>query len=233
MSTLTTPPTDAPRQLGGAEASAAAKPERTMRPSRSAAVLALQAQALAHAHVDAAAAAVVDKLALLLCCERVSLSLYIGGRLRVVAISGAADVQERNGAVARLAAAMTEALDQRLSVVHPLPSGASPAITLAHQELAQANGQAAIYTVPVATRHEMLGAMLFERRDGFDSAALETAKDAAMFAGPLLALKQRADDRVGPRVAQALRPSARRPFGGSRVSIGRAAVALSLLAATG
>jgi RND family efflux transporter MFP subunit len=231
--TPTTPPIAAPRQHGAAEAPAAAKVERATRPSRSAAVLALQAQALAHARFDAAAAAVVDKLALLLHCERVSLGLYIGGRLRMVAISGAADAQERHGAVARLAAAMTEALDQRLAVVHPLPSGASPAVTLAHQELAQANGQAAIYTVPVATRHEMLGAMLFERRDGFDSAALETAKDAAMFAGPLLALKQRADDRVGPRVAQALRPSAHRPFGGSRISIGRAAVALSLLAATG
>jgi multidrug resistance efflux pump len=230
--TITTPAIDAPRQHGGAEAPAAAKPARAPRPSRSAAVLALQAQALAHVRFDAAAAAVVDKLALLLGCERVSLGLYIGGRLRTVAISGAADVQERHGAVARLTAAMAEALDQRLAVVHPLPSGASPAVTLAHQELAQANGQTAIYTVPVATRHEMLGALLFERRDGFDSTALETAKDAAMFAGPLLALKQRADDRVGPRMAQALRPSTRRPFGGARLSFVRAAIALSMLAAT-
>ena len=75
---------------------------------------------------------------------------------------------------------MAEALDQRLAIVHPLPAGASPAITLAHQELSQSNGHAAIYTVPVATRYEMLGALLFERRGGFDTQALEAAKDAAL-----------------------------------------------------
>jgi len=189
----------------------------------------MQAHALAHANFDAAAAAVVNQLALTLPCERVSLGLYIGGRLRITAISGAADVREKHNAVGRIAAAMAEALDQRLAIVHPLPAGASPAITLAHQELSQSNGHAAIYTVPVATRHEMLGALLFERRGGFDTQALEAAKDTAMFAGPMLALKQRADDRVGHRVAQALRPAARRPFDAPKFSMARAAIGASLL----
>jgi Barrel-sandwich domain of CusB or HlyD membrane-fusion/GAF domain len=201
------------------EPAAARSPVRAVRPSRSAAVLAVQAHALAQSSFDAAAAAVVNQLAQMLPCERVSLGLYIGGRLRIAAISGAADVREKHNAVGRIAAAMAEALDQRLAIVHPLPSSASPAITLAHQDLAQSNGHAAIYTVPVATRHELLGALLFERRGGFDTQALEAAKDAAMFAGPLLALKQRADDRVGHRVAQALRPAAKRPFGGANVSV--------------
>lgn len=213
-----------------AVASAAVRaPARAVRPSRSAAVLAVQAHALAHAHFDAAAAAVVNQLAQALPCERISLGLYIGGRLRIAAISGAADVREKHNAVGRIVAAMAEALDQRLAIVHPLPSGASPAITLAHQELSQSNGHAAIYTVPVATRHELLGALLFERRGGFDSHALEAAKDAAMFAGPLLALKQRADDRVGHRVAQVLRPAARLPFGGARFPLVRAAIVASVL----
>jgi Barrel-sandwich domain of CusB or HlyD membrane-fusion len=212
-----------------AESTAARAPARGARPSRSAAVLALQAQALAQARFDAAAAAVVNQLALVLPCERVSLALYGGGRLRIVAISGAADVREKHNAVLRIGAAMAEALDQRLAIVHPLPSGASPAITLAHQELSQSNSQVAIYTVPVATRHEMLGALLFERRGGFDTPALEAAKDAAMFVGPLLALKQRADDSVGHRVAQALRPSVRRPFGGAPFALGRAAAALTVV----
>jgi RND family efflux transporter MFP subunit len=194
-------------------------------------VLALQAQALAQPRFDAAAATVVNALALALPCERASLGLYVGGKLRVVAISGASDVREKHNAVARIAAAMSEALDQRLAIVHPLPSGASPAVTLAHQELAQSNGHAAIYSVPVVTRHELLGAMLFERRDGFDAHALEAAKDAAMFAGPLLALKQRADDRVGHRVAEALRPRAKRPFGSEGLPIARVALAAAVLAA--
>lgn len=226
--TATTPPATVPTQPS-AETPAARAPARAVRPSRSAAVLAVQAHALAHANFDAAAAAVVNQLALTLPCERVSLGLYIGGRLRIAAISGAADVREKHNAVGRIASAMAEALDQRLAIVHPLPAGASPAITLAHQELSQSNGHAAIYTVPVATRHEMLGALLFERRGGFDTQALEAAKDAAMFAGPLLALKQRADDRVGHRVAQALRPVAKRPFGGARFSVAQAVIGATLV----
>jgi len=209
----TTPPSiHAPKPAAVPPAATA----RASRPSRGATVLALQAQALAHAGFDAAAAAVVNQLALLIGCERVSLGLYAGGRLRVVAVSGATEVRESHAAVARLAAAMAEALDQRLVIVHPLPSGASPAITLAHQELSQHNGKGAVCTVPVATRHEMLGALLFERRGGFDSVALETAKDAAMFAGPLLAFQQRASDGLGQRVAQVLRPGAPRPFHAKR-----------------
>ena len=230
--TATTPSTTSPRQ-DSAEPSAARSAARTVRPSRSAAVLAVQAHALAQSNFDAAAAAVVNQLAQTLPCERVSLGLYIGGRLRIAAISGATDVREKHNAVGRIVAAMAEALDQRLAIVHPLPSGASPAITLAHQDLAQSNGHAAIYCVPVATRHELLGALLFERRGGFDTQALEAAKDAAMFAGPLLALKQRADDRVGHRVAQALRPAAKRPFGGAAFSVPRAVVGATLLALSG
>lgn len=226
--TATTPPVTLPSQ-DSAEPTAARAPARAVRPSRSAAVLAVQAHALAHANFDAAAAAVVNQLAQALPCERISLGLYIGGRLRIAAISGAADVREKHNAVGRIVSAMAEALDQRLAIVHPLPSGASPAITLAHQELSQSNGHAAIYTVPVATRHELLGALLFERRGGFDTHALEAAKDAAMFAGPLLALKQRADDRVGHRVAQALRPAARLPFGGAKFPLVRAAIGASVL----
>jgi Barrel-sandwich domain of CusB or HlyD membrane-fusion/GAF domain len=226
--TATTPPVTLPSQ-DSAEPTAARAPARAVRPSRSAAVLAVQAHALAHANFDAAAAAVVNQLAQALPCERISLGLYIGGRLRIVAISGAADVREKHNAVGRIVSAMAEALDQRLAIVHPLPSGASPAITLAHQDLSQSNGHAAIYTVPVATRHELLGALLFERRGGFDTHALEAAKDAAMFAGPLLALKQRADDRVGHRVAQALRPAARLPFGGARFPVVRTAISAGLL----
>ena len=225
--TAATPAETAPRQ-DSVEPSAARLPVRA-RPSRSAAVLAVQAHALAQSNFDAAASAVCNQMAQALPCERVSLGLYIGGRMRIVAISGAADVREKHNAVGRIAASMVEALDQRLAIVHPLPSGASPAITLAHQELSQSNGNAAIYTVPVATRHEMFGALLFERRGGFDAPALEAAKDAAMFAGPLLALKQRADDRVGHRVAQALRPSTKRPFGGARFSVARAAIYATLI----
>ena len=221
-------PTAAAGRANGTAANAATG-AGVQRPSRSAAVLALQAQALAQAEFDAAAAAVVNRLARTLPCERVSLALYTGGRLCIVAISGAADVHKRHHTAARIVAAMAEAIDQRLAIVHPTPAGASPAISLAHGELAQSNGQAPICSVPVLTRHEVLGAMLFERRAGFDTMALEAAKDAAMFAGPLLALMQRAQSGVGRRVAKALRPSARQPFGARRPPLVAIAAMLTLM----
>lgn len=208
---------------------------RPARPSRSAAVLSVQAKALAHDRFDAAAAAVVNHLALTLGCERVSLGLYTGARLQVIAVSGASDVRVRQSAVRHLAAAMAEALEQRLAIVHPLPPGASPALTLAHQQLAQSNGQAAIYSVPIATRHEVLGALVFERARGFDVPMLEAARDAAMFAGPLLAMQQRAQAGVGHRLGAVLRlrSAARLPFGRGSVSPLAVASAVGALALVG
>ena len=85
--TATTPPATVPTQPS-AETPAASTPARAVRPSRRAAVLAVQAHALAHANFDAAAAAVVNQLAKTLPCERVSLGLYIGGRLRIGLLRG-------------------------------------------------------------------------------------------------------------------------------------------------
>ncbi|MCC7152714.1 MAG: HlyD family efflux transporter periplasmic adaptor subunit [Rubrivivax sp.] len=174
------------------------------RPSRSAAVVALQSRALAHDTLAASGLAVVNELALQLGCERVTLALGPPQRLRVRAVSHAADLRPHQTLLKLLAAAMSEAIEQRAAIVHPLPPGASPTITLAHDALAQANGHTAICTMPIVARRELLGALLFERRSGFDNVALQTAKDAAMFVGPLLALQERAEAPVVGQVRQAL-----------------------------
>jgi biotin carboxyl carrier protein len=211
-------------------------PALASRVSRSAAVLALQARALAHEDFDAAAAEVMNQLSRQLGCARTSLGLMVGGRLRVVATTGAGGIDTRSGEAQRIRAAMAEALDQRLEIVHPLPAGATPAITVAHAALAAANGQAAIFSVPIATRHELMGVLLLERAGGFDIAARETAKDAAMFVGPILALGHRAQTGIARRIARALSPqTALRPFGGKRrfpwrLALGAAGLALAALA---
>jgi multidrug efflux pump subunit AcrA (membrane-fusion protein) len=179
-----------------------------VRPSRSASVLMLHARALAHESFDAAAADVIAQLARLLGCDRVSLGLKVHGRLRVVAISGDADPVRRRGETPRIAAAMAEALEQRTALSYPLPPGAAPAVTVAHRALAQQHG-GVILTMPMATREELLGALLFERPAAFDHAAVETAKDAAMFVAPVLALRHRVDSTVGERLARALGHPAR------------------------
>ncbi len=170
---------------------AAATGDGRRQASRGASVLGLQARALMHERPDAAGRAVVDQLAQSLGCERVSLGLLVSGRLLVAAVSGAGDLRRRQAGLQPLAAAMNESIDQRSPVIHPMAT--STVVALAHGDLARVNGGFSIYTIPVTSRELPIGAMLFERRGGFDAASLQGARDAAMFVAPVLALQHRAD----------------------------------------
>jgi multidrug resistance efflux pump len=189
----------------------------------------LHARALAQETFDDAAADVLNQLALLLHCDRVSLGLRDKGKLQVVAVSGSGEASRRNTQLLRIAAAMNESLEQRSPIVHPLPSGSTPAVTVAHRALAEGSG--AVLTMPVATRHEWFGALLFERRDAFDRVTVEAAKDAAMFVGPVLALKHRFEATMGERVTRALGGTSKTgPFALRRMPVRRALAAAGVLA---
>ena len=71
------------------------------------------------------------------------------------------------------------------------------------RSLPSLNGHAAIATMPFASRSRTLGALVFERRNGFDGHALELAKDAAMFVAPILELKHRLEAPLASRLAEA------------------------------
>ncbi len=137
----------------------------------------------------------------------------------------------RQNLVRAIAAAMDECLDQRSTVIHPLPRGSSAAVAVAHAELARANGQAAICTVPMVGRSRALGAIVFERREGFDARALELAKDAALFVGPILELKHRLDAPVGGRIVEAVAPRGRRLAGTTWLTTSRLGAAAAVLVA--
>lgn len=193
-------------------------------------MLLLQSRALAQASFDAACASALADLAVLLQCERISLGLRQGADCRVVAVSGVADLRQRQDAVCLLALAMQEALDQRCAVLHPLPPDTSRCTTLAHAALAHGNGGLAVCTLPILCAGQPAGALLFERRQGLDAAALQLAQDAALFIGPLLVLRQRADSGWRARLGAAA------GHGGAALSPWRlgtlaAAVGLCVLAA--
>lgn len=176
------------------------KPARTPRLDSGAAMLVLQSRALAHARFATAAASVVADLAVLLRCERVSLGLRTRQRVRVTTMSGVTDLRARQDAVRSVARAMEEAVRQRSAVVYPLPPGTAPNITLAHAALAQSNGRMSICSVPIVCGDRAVGALLFERRGGFDARSMQFAKDAALFIGPVLALQKRAEASVSARL---------------------------------
>ena len=212
------------------KASSPAAAPTTARKSRGAVVLALQARALGQDRFRPAATAVATELARILHCDRVSIGFRQHGRARVGAISDGADIRSRQNTVQALAAAMDEAIDQRDIIVYPLPPGSSPSISIAHAALAKADGQLSICTVPIVGRGRALGAIVLERQDGFDAAALETAKDAAAFVGSVLELKFRLDQPVGGRIVEAVSPrtdgNGERRFGNAGVVAGALAVAL-------
>jgi hypothetical protein len=201
--------------------------------SRSSGVLTLQARALAHERFRSAATSVVTELALRMGCERVCIGFYRQGRLRIGAMSGTADTGAQRSIARAIVGAMEEALDQASMVMHPLPQGNSLTVTLAHAELAQLNGQLSICSVPIVGRRRAYGALLFERREAFDARAVEAAKDAALFVGPVLELKHRIEQPLGGRIVDAVSP--RR--GGAALfrlgtwQVGGAAAALVLLVA--
>jgi len=181
--------------------------------SRGGVVLALQARALAHEGFQAAATAVVNDLAQQLGCERVSIGFQAHGRVAVAAISNLADFRPQQNAVQAIAGAMEESLEQRAAIVYPMPPGSAGGMSLAHAQLAKLNGHAAVATMPFASRSRTLGALVCERRNGFDARALELAKDAAMFVAPILELKHRIDAPLASRLADAMAPRGRRRSG--------------------
>ena len=167
-------------------------------------MLVLQSRALAHSGFAAASASVVADLAVLLRCERVSLGLCEGQRVRVATMSGVTDLRARQEAVGRVAQAMQEALEQRCAIVHPLPPDMADHVTQAHAELARGNGQLSICTVPIVSGEQAAGALLFERQGGFDADTLQLAKDAGLFIGPVLVLQQRAEASLQARLRSTL-----------------------------
>ena len=209
------------------------KMQRAPSLSRSAGVLTLQARALAHERFRSAATSVVTELALRLGCERVCIGFYRQGRLRIGAMSGTADIRQQRNLARSIVGAMEEAIDQASMVVHPAPQGTSLTVTLAHAELAQLNGQLSICSVPVVGRRRAYGALVFERQGGFDARAVEAAKDAALFVGPVLELKHRIEQPLGGRIVDAVSPrrGSASLFRLGTWQVGGAAAALVLLAA--
>ena len=192
-------------------------------------MLVLQARALRHERFEPAAAAVLNGLGLMAGCERVSLGLQLHGGLQVLATSSGADTSRRQNFVDILSAAMQEAVDQRASIVYPLPVGSTPMLCFAHGELMRANGGLSVLSVPILGEDRVIGALMLERQGGFDERALKLAQDTALFVGPVLELKHRVESPVAGRLIEAVAPRGIRIGERQASTWGLAAGALALV----
>ena len=193
-----------------------------------AALWVMQSRALSHGDFKTAAASVVADLAALLQCERVSLGLCTGPRVKVQAVSGGQDLRAQQSAVQALAQAMEEAVDQRAVIVVPQTADTSVAVALLHTSLSQLGGGLSICSVPIVQGNRATAVILFERAAPFDAPALQTAQDAAAFLGPVLVLAQRAEASAHARLKTQV--SARSKLAPWQLGVVAAALLLAVLA---
>src|SRR2546421_9365206 len=136
-------------------------------------ILRLQTVVLSQKSFAAAASALACEVAVLFECERASIGLLEHGYAKVVGVSGGAAFDPRQDAIARIAAAMEEAMDQGVLVALPRQGEAKPQITQANAALlAERSGGGC--SVPLVNRSEVVGALTLERARAPFSAAETT-----------------------------------------------------------
>jgi len=180
---------------------------------------------------DASTALVTD-VASQLGCDRVTLASLERGRLRVEAVSHAAQFDARSNLLTATVGAMTEALDQGEAVVHPSEREERLVVTHAHAELAQLAGGAAVASFPLTHNGRAVGALTLERAHGarFDAQTLELVEGLAGMLGPLLELQRTRHQSLPAHAAQTALDLRSRLFGPRHGGLKLGAVALVLLA---
>jgi RND family efflux transporter MFP subunit len=170
------------------------KSQRDARPSARALLsaeqlLQLQAELMGRKRFGEAATGLAQQLANSLKCDRASIGWHERDGIKVVAASYVAEVHARQETSRLVAAAMEEAVEQGIRLIHPEPDTSKPHILLAHDELARRQGYA-LCTVPLVHDGRIVGALTMERREReFQPAEAAHIERVAAMLAPSLALK--------------------------------------------
>lgn len=194
-------------------------------------VLHFQNLLLGQSRLSEAATVLAGELAGTCRFDRVAVGIDEGGRASVLALSHSAEFKSRQELLRAIAAVMDEAIDQGASVRYPAHADEPPRIVLAHAELAGRTGST-VCTVPLVCDGAAVGAFCFER-SGEPPGAEELARleHLACLLGPMLVLRQRAEQSWWKRSGETLRRGASRltrhddPW--PKLAIGVAALALA------
>jgi multidrug efflux pump subunit AcrA (membrane-fusion protein) len=202
-------------------------------------VLDLTATALSHEGFYEAAAAFVTAAATELGCDRVSVGILRGDRIRVRSMSHSAQFADQTNLVRAIAAAMEEAVDHRGAVVYP-PQADRPQVTRAHTELARQHSAGSICSVPLTAGARYVGALTLERsaEQPFDGPTIEICEALAALSGPVLEIQRREDRWLITKIGASLRDLAGKIVGPRNIPLklslaAGVALALFLALATG
>lgn len=136
--------------------------------------------------------AFTTELAARLGCDRVTLGMLEGKRVRVAAVSHSPQFEKRANLMRAVERAMEEAVDQEEPVVYPPEQTDLPVVARAHEALLHESQAGSAATFPLVHGEQVIGALTFERAAGhrFDVPALEVCAAIAAVAGPIIELKQ-------------------------------------------
>ena len=154
--------------------------------------LGLVATLLEQPRFSESATAFTTELAAQLGCDRVSLGILEGNRIRVRAVSHSSQFERRANLVRAVEGAMEEAVDQEDSVVYPPEQEARAIVARAHEALLHESEAGSAVTFPLLHGSRVVGALTLERAKGFrfDLPTLEVCKAVASVAGPIVELKR-------------------------------------------
>jgi RND family efflux transporter MFP subunit len=157
--------------------------------------------------LEAAAIHLVNELAHNLQCERVSLGLRSGNRVRLVAISNHTGIDQKANLIQAMADVMAETMDADDLIYMSETQDEARHAVLAHRQFIRAEGPRAVCSLPLAHGTQGFGAILLERESQalFSERDMTRLKAVADICGPALHLLQREERRLHQRFSEALR----------------------------
>ncbi len=166
----------------------------------------LLARVLSESQFSAAALALVNDMAALFNCERVSIGFVEAGQIQLAALSHSARFAQKMNLVRLLTSAMDETLDQACLIHWPTESS-QRIITRDHERLAAEEGSGTILSLPLTDKDGCYAVLMLERASSktFSEHEIETATSIASLAGSALKDKQRLDLPLGKFIRQRLR----------------------------
>jgi hypothetical protein len=177
----------------------------------------LVATALQHRLLRPSALAVANELCAALRCDRVSVGFEQGGQVQPLVISHTATFDARSDLLRHLGAAMDEAFDLGITVVHP-PQGDDGLRALAHAESAQALQVQAMMSVPLVDAGQPIGVLTLERAAGpaFEADDRRLAHAVAAMLGPAWGLQRMNGRSTWQRLREGMQDARTAVFGPQR-----------------
>ncbi|MFT7667947.1 MAG: multidrug efflux pump subunit AcrA (membrane-fusion protein) [Planctomycetota bacterium] len=141
------------------------------------------------------ATALATEIAIRLNCDRVSIGLSDGARIRLQAVSHTASFEAKSNLSRAVEGAMDECFDQETVVLTPAAKDANFQVRSAHEALMVLGSSKNACSLPFGRDERIYGVVTLERslEDPFSSKEIDLVDVALGYAGPLLELERRAE----------------------------------------